>query len=151
MTTVSDPTVAGWLTLFGTIFSFISVLQLVVVLIRLRRQNDPITITILSPEGERCVLPFKPLRKDVTRAEILGILGVFHGPDFQLPELVSFLCADRISAVQRGEAVSIDIALDAGLDKDRKNGVTAQSTFERIKGIATTCHLSQGSPGGPQR
>ena len=75
-----------------------------------RRQEQPIVVSlVLQDGGESVVLPLRMRRRDVTRAELLGRLGMFTkgGGRFSLAALSDPETLDGINYVVEGKSSSL--------------------------------------------
>ncbi len=76
-------------------------------------------------------LAYRPLRGQVSRAELLGIFGLFGGKErFDPDTLLSVLCSGKLSRVVGGDSAELVVALDKSRD---------DSLFARIKELNATC------------
>ncbi len=95
-----------------------------------QRALQPIAITV-ECGGERVTLAYRPLRGQVSRAELLGIFGLFGGKErFDPDTLLSVLCSGKLSRVVGGDSAELVVALDKNQD---------DSLFARIKELNATC------------
>ena len=77
---------------------------------REKLENEAITIVIASPTGE-FEIPYKPLRKALSRAELMGVLGMSsrHGR-FSLLPLTDVFVGGDFDRVVRGELSVLRVA-----------------------------------------
>lgn len=123
--------VAGLLAFFGTVYSALMWLRY---FLKEKRLNLPIPIYLVSAGKWEPLykLPFKPTRRIVTRAEVLGLLGMIpsrqeridwtwlHDPEFMR----------HIEEVHRGDRDSLEIPLSpAEFDQLEMQGDTQKSSL----------------------
>ncbi len=73
------------------------------------RENEKIRFVLFS-EGEEWVLPYSPRRKELSRAEVAGAIGLFSGGKrFSLPRLSEIFLDGSYDAVISGSSSELRI------------------------------------------
>jgi hypothetical protein len=76
--------------------------------------NAQIELVLIAPDGKERILPYHPSRGQLSRAELLGILGLYGGKErFDANLLIPLLEAGDLSAVTRGDADTLRIPSSA--------------------------------------
>lgn len=135
---------ANWLTTVSFVISVVGFGYTAFVLYQLwiearsrRRETDEVTITIhLGAESES--LSYRPLRRDVSRAEIQGVLGMYN------PQRFDPSAMDLLEALSRGVLKDIASArtdrLDLALDPSQES---SRSLFDQVRAIEQRLRAGQ--------
>lgn len=76
---------------------------------REKMENEKISI-ILTAGLREVTLPYQPRRRDLSRAELLGLIGSFYGADrFNLPGVAEMLVSGKLGNVLSGVSQEIRI------------------------------------------
>lgn len=92
--------------------------------------NAPIQLILVSPEGKERVLPYEPARGQLTRAELLGILGIYGGKErFDANLLLTLLESGDLNKVTKGDTDTLRIPSSQAfwLQVDTEIGLRAAS------------------------
>jgi len=119
--------VAGLVAAFASVWNWFK-------LNALERINDPVTVSLKETGGDRRVeLPFEMRRRNATRAEICGILGMFPmrkaGDRYAVDFLFTRTFSQRINDVQEGRSSRLEI--------DCSSGELDQFDLEKIDAVTT--------------
>ncbi|EAJ6142276.1 hypothetical protein BVH42_04145 [Campylobacter lari] len=92
------------------VFSFITMLIVVLSFKQKLKENNEITI-ILQTNSQSKTLPVKILRRNFTRAELLGYLGIYNNStqNFNIAYLTEPQFMQDVLNIQKGKANSITI------------------------------------------
>lgn len=104
--------VTGLLAFLGTTFSASMWLRQI---LRERKMREPVPIRIVVEDGRRYELPIQPPRRIVTRAEVLGLLGMIPSRQLRF-DWKYFLDApflQHVEEVYRGKRDALEISLTA--------------------------------------
>lgn len=89
------------------------------------RRREPITIRLVVDDDRTLDLPYRPRRDQLSRVEVLGLLGMYYGPDrFPAQFFEPVLRDGSLSRVIEGK-------LDSDLDEILRIPVTSE-IFDRI-------------------
>ena len=100
----------------STIFGFLAFLYARAMWLANKRReillNQTISIFLVDESGEEgeYLLPYSPLRRELTRAEILGIPGMFSGKTrFNIPRLTEVFTSGQLQQILLGLSSEIKI------------------------------------------
>jgi len=81
-----------------------------------RKLATPVTIKLVTKDGRELALPYRPLRSQLSRAEVAGVLGMFQPPaqggrlrQFNLPQLSEVFTSGKFDTILVGDTDVLEI------------------------------------------
>lgn len=115
-----------------------------------RRRSEPIRLRLANEStGEEHVLGYRPRRDQATRAEVLGVLGMYLGkPRFESSKLVPILESGEFDRMISGLTSEVRFPVSADDFERLKKG--DQKAALSARGIAQPKEASDAASGMPQ-